>query len=172
MEEKTQSITTPVDCTITHGGNSTEQDYEIKKLNPHLQLVIAILIQHRGNISNTCNFFKISRKTFYNWKTANPIFAQLVDEIQDARIDNAESVLDDLIEAKEPSAVFFLLKMHRKARERGYAESHITEVRGEIDISHDRAKQIAEAYVKATVIEPKKEDQPMLPLAQDADAKA
>jgi hypothetical protein len=133
----------PMDPTSPHGLTEIINDSEFDALPQKLQRVIATLRAYKGNISNTCSFFRIDRSTFYEWKKSNRIFAKLVDEVQDARIDNAESVLDELIDAKEPSAVFFLLKMHKKARERGYVDSQRVEHEGAVpvvDIEKEKRK--------------------------------
>lgn len=149
MEEKSQSITTPEEPTSQHGETEIVRDSEFDLLTPKLQRVIQILKNNRGNISNTCSFLRIDRCTFYEWKKINRIFAKLVDEIQEARIDRAESVLDELIEEKEPSAVFFLLKMHRKARERGYVDSqHVTHEGAVPVVDIEREKRKARALLE------------------------
>jgi hypothetical protein len=143
MEENdTAPESSAVVCSIAHDKIEIDQEDELRKLTPHLQRVVQVLKDMRGNISNTCHFFKVSRRTFYYWKENNPIFAQLVDEIQEARIDRTESVLDDLIEAKEPCAVFFLLKTIGKKR--GYIETQRVEHEGAVPVVDiEKEKRIA-----------------------------
>lgn len=43
-----------------------------------------------GHISNACNATGINRLTYYNWKEANPLFKDAVEEIDEAILDDAE----------------------------------------------------------------------------------
>ena len=46
-----------------------------------------------GNVTAACKACKISRQTFYNWKSEHADFKQEVESIQEEKIDNVESAL-------------------------------------------------------------------------------
>lgn len=74
----------------------------------------------RGNITNATRARGLSRETFYAWSRQNAAFRSACEEIREERLDRAESALDDLVEERNPAAVFFTLRT--LGRSRGYIE--------------------------------------------------
>ena len=73
-----------------------------------------------GNVSDTCDAINICRATYYDWYNHDEKFKQKIDEYQESLIDFTESQLMQLIQEKEPSAIYFHLKC--RGKKRGYVE--------------------------------------------------
>lgn len=76
-----------------------------------------------GNVSKASLNAKITRKTYYDWREADPGFAEYIDSLQaeDVRTDLYEAQLDKLAFVDEDTAAtIFYLKT--KGRHRGYVE--------------------------------------------------
>jgi len=82
-----------------------------------------------GNVSKTCEAVGIGRTTFYNWYKLREDFAQEIDNIKEAVIDNVEDKLIEKIEAGDITAIIFFLKT--RAKHRGYAEKLEVSQQGE-----------------------------------------
>ena len=72
------------------------------------------------NVSATCKAVGISRMHFYRMKKKNKKFAEGLDEVYEAMIDNVESQLLSKINGGDITAMIFFLKTKGKAR--GYVE--------------------------------------------------
>lgn len=81
------------------------------------------------NVSATCDAVDISRTHFYRMRKKNKKFAQGLDDVYEAIIDDVESALQTKIEKGDITAMIFFLKT--KAKKRGYVEKM------EVDNKHD-----------------------------------
>ena len=73
-----------------------------------------------GNVSNACDAIGISRETFYRWRKADKKFAEKINDIDEASIDFAETMLmKNIRDGKETSLIFYL---KTKGKKRGYNE--------------------------------------------------
>lgn len=72
------------------------------------------------NVSATCSAVGISRMHFYRMRKKDDKFAEGLDEIYEAMIDNVESKLLSKINDGDTTALIFFLKT--KAKSRGYVE--------------------------------------------------
>lgn len=79
-----------------------------------------------GNVSNACKSVGIARETFYRWLKEDPEFKEKADEVDEANLDFAETVLlKNIRDGKETSLIFFL---KTKGKHRGYVEKIEQEV--------------------------------------------
>lgn len=97
-----------------------------------------------GNIAQLCKNIGIDRQTYYNWMNNDKNFKQQVKDEQEALIDFAESKLFNLINARNPIAIFFYLKT--KAKHRGYIESMEHKVKSEVKVRHEFEQQLDEYF--------------------------
>lgn len=71
-------------------------------------------------VSMACTRTGISRSLYKKWRVEDPIFADLADQVIDARLDLAEHMLlNNIVVGKETSLIFFLKTIGRK---RGYVQ--------------------------------------------------
>jgi hypothetical protein len=66
-----------------------------------------------GSIGKACEYLGIGRRTFYNWKAADPEFAAAVQEAEQDAVDSAVSELYRRAKKKDTTALIFYLKTHR-----------------------------------------------------------
>ena len=97
-----------------------------------------------GNIAKLCKNIGINRQTYYNWIEKDKQFKKDVEDEQEALIDFAESKLFNLINDKNPIAIFFFLKT--KAKHRGYIESVEHKHGGEVKVRQEHEKKIDEYF--------------------------
>ena len=81
--------------------------------------IIKAIIKADGLVSVAARILKCGRATIYA-RRAEPAIAEAIEQARYYAIDNAEEALHDLVEAREPAAVFFMLKTLGKSR--GYIE--------------------------------------------------
>lgn len=79
-----------------------------------------------GMISTACRKSKISRTTFYKWKSTIPAFAQKIQEIDDEQLDFAESKLMENIKEGNQRAIEFYLD--RKGKNIGYGPKDVSSI--------------------------------------------
>ncbi len=71
-------------------------------------------------VSMACTRTGISRSLYKKWRVEDPTFADLADQVIDARLDLAEHMLlNNIVVGKETSLIFFLKTIGRK---RGYVQ--------------------------------------------------
>jgi hypothetical protein len=92
-----------------------ERNPELNKEN----LLIA-LQNNAGLISKACRAVGISNNQYYLYYKNDPDFKEKVDQIKEGVLDLAESKLYELIQEKNPQAIFFFLKY--RGKERGYTD--------------------------------------------------
>ena len=81
------------------------------------------------HLSNAAKVAGVSFKTYYNWRNADPDFADAVDEIFEKKKDEVEDALFELIKKREPRSVIFAAKT--LCRDRGYREEQNINVSAE-----------------------------------------
>jgi len=79
-----------------------------------------ILKDSLGIITNACKKAGIERRTYYDWRKADPEFAADCDEAGEQTLDFVESKLQTLIDKENPAAIIFYMKT--KGKNRGYVE--------------------------------------------------
>jgi len=99
------------------GMRTGKKPADIEKLR---QKFLQVYAKKSCSISQACTAIGISRTTFYEWKKVAPGFAQAVDEIDEALIDNTESRLMKQINKDNIQAIIFHLRT--KGQRRGYVE--------------------------------------------------
>lgn len=76
--------------------------------------------QSAGILQPACDAVGISRKTVWEWRNKDQVFADRYNEVTDIALDFAESALMRQINAGDTTAIIFYLKC--KGKERGYIE--------------------------------------------------
>lgn len=95
------------------------------------QAFLAIYEAKAGNISHACKSVDISRSTFYDWLTSDPLFAAAVNDVDEALLDWAESMLKKGIQDGDHTLLIFFLKT--KGKSRGYIEK--VDVGGQLGVA-------------------------------------
>lgn len=102
-----------------------------------------------GIVTATCDKLGVGRRTYYDWRAADPIFAAKCDQVTETTIDFVENQLLKLIkEGKEASTIFY---MKTKGKGRGYVERIETTgkdgaaIKSELIVS-ERGQAIIERY--------------------------
>ncbi len=73
------------------------------------------------NVSTACTHIGISRNCFYSWKKEDPVFSEIIEDIEESNVDFAETMLmKNIREQKETSIIFYL---KTKGKSRGYIEA-------------------------------------------------
>jgi hypothetical protein len=83
-------------------------------------VVAQALEKFAGNIAACARALKVTRSSVYGYIQSRPALVELLQDVREARLDNAESALERAIIAGEAWAVCFTLKTLGK--ERGYVE--------------------------------------------------
>lgn len=84
------------------------------------EILLEALEKSLGIVSTACELANISRKTFYNYSTDDPVFKAEVDDIQNVTLDFVESQLLKNIKNGGSAETIFYLKT--KGKHRGYIE--------------------------------------------------
>jgi hypothetical protein len=66
-----------------------------------------------GSVGKACEYLGIGRRTFYNWKAADPEFAAAVLDAEQDAVDSAVSELYRRAKKRSDTALIFYLKTHR-----------------------------------------------------------
>lgn len=82
--------------------------------------VLVSLYLNYGVIQDACISSSIGRSTFYMWKNTYNEFYELVQEIEESFLDQAEGKIRSKIEEGDTACLIFYLKT--KGRSRGYNE--------------------------------------------------
>ena len=98
-----------------------------KERNLKKETLLQALESSLGIVSTACNRSGISSSSFYKWYKEDEEFRKKVDEIDNLKLDFAESQLHKQIQDNSTSATIFYLKTQGKKR--GYIE------RQEVDLS-------------------------------------
>jgi len=91
---------------------------------------LSLYADYKGNVSKLCAAVHISRNCYYEWLKNDDVFKAKCGEAFEAIVDHVEDKLRQLIDAAEPSAIYFFLKC--RAKTRGYVERQEVEHSGEI----------------------------------------
>ena len=105
---------------------------------------LQVYIEKRFNITAASKKAKITRTTFYEWKSNYPHFAKAIDMCRKMFVDDIETAFNDLVKEKNPQAVMFGLKTLGK--DRGYAEKKDLDLTGvkAIQVVFDEVKEVTE----------------------------
>lgn len=82
--------------------------------------IVEVYAKKACNVSATCNALGMSRTQFYRLKNKSEHLAQMLEDAEEAMIDNVESKLLSKINDGDTTALIFFLKT--KAKARGYVE--------------------------------------------------
>ncbi len=82
--------------------------------------IVEVYRKKACNVSATCNALKVDRSTFYKWRDEDASLRQMLDDADEALVDNVESKLLAAINDGNMTAIIFFLKC--KAKERGYVD--------------------------------------------------
>lgn len=106
---------------------------DVDRIDNTKKELINMLKHFNGIISSACEAVGISRQTYYNYLADDKVFAEQVEEINEASIDHVESKLMEKINGvtvqagekvydvpPSDTAIIFFLKT--KAKKRGYVE--------------------------------------------------
>jgi hypothetical protein len=91
-----------------------------RKKIPSREALIEALRENDGNMAATGRHFHCERQTIWQIVDDDPELRELVDELSETFIDEAENKLYEAIRAGNVVATIFFLKT--KARHRGYSE--------------------------------------------------
>src|SRR5688500_9790962 len=92
----------------------------MKKKIPNREALIEALRENDGNMAAAARRFHCNRRHVWQLVNDDPELRQLVDELSESFIDEAENKLFEAIRAGNVVATIFFLKT--KARHRGYSE--------------------------------------------------
>ena len=108
--------------------------------------VLKALENHTGLVTYAAKAAGISRATFYQWKRDDPEFAEAVEEIEEAALDEVENVVYDMIlKEHNPAVTIFYLKT--KGKKRGYIERREIEMNtGDLSSLRDTMNELASNY--------------------------
>lgn len=98
------------------------------------EIILKVLKRTRLNTAQACEAAAITRQTYYVYLREDPEFKKAVCELDEARIDYAESKLMSMVGKEVPAAVCFFLKC--KGKSRGYVEKSETVHSGEVKHTH------------------------------------
>lgn len=82
--------------------------------------IVQLYLKKSCNISATCSALNISRTTWYRWLKGDPELKQLINDSEQALLDNAETMLYKKVTEGDLTAIIFTLKT--KGKNRGYTE--------------------------------------------------
>jgi hypothetical protein len=91
-----------------------------RKKIPSRAALVEALRENDGNLAATARVFGCHRKTVWERVDADPELREMVDDLSETFIDEAENQLFKLIREGQPNAIIFFLKT--RARHRGYSE--------------------------------------------------
>jgi hypothetical protein len=91
---------------------------------------LSLYAHHKGNVTKLCAACHIVRSTYYEWIKNDAVFKAACDNAFESIVDHVEDKLQQLIDAAEPSAIYFFLKC--RAKSRGYVERQEVEHSGEM----------------------------------------
>jgi hypothetical protein len=101
--------------------HSNPQDVsEQKRVTLQKTALIKAMVAAKGLVTYACEAVGCTRKTYYEYYKRDNDFKEAIDDIKEIVLDFSESKLHELLEDKEPSAVYFHLKCQGKSR--GYFE--------------------------------------------------
>lgn len=99
---------------------------EIEQITPsvaqlaQLQKVCLVIFPHLGlNISKCARALGVGRRTIYNWLEQEPVFAELMQEMQEMQLDLVEERVNQIAMSNHPgslTACIFLLNTQRPDR--------------------------------------------------------
>lgn len=78
---------------------------------------------NQGNVSKACKACNVSRSAVYRWRDDDDGFRNSWIEVEESLKDEGESILRELMKARDTTAVIFYLKT--KCKDRGYSDSPI-----------------------------------------------
>lgn len=74
----------------------------------------------QGNVSQACKACNVSRAAVYRWREDDEIFRNYWIEVEESLKDEGESLLRELMQSRDTTAVIFYLKT--KCKDRGYGD--------------------------------------------------
>lgn len=83
-------------------------------------IMLQMLSESMGVVSEACRKANITRETFYKWKKEDDTFRKAVEDVDDIALDFGESALHKRISEGSDTAIIFYLKT--KGKRRGYIE--------------------------------------------------
>jgi transposase-like protein len=95
---------------------------------------LIFLKEEKGNITNACKRFGMTRAAYYKWYNKDSEFAKEADEITDETLDWVESKLMNLIDRGNYQSIIFYLKT--RGKKRGYVE------KSELDVGFNEDKNV------------------------------
>lgn len=105
------------------------------KTNDNKKRVLEALQQSLGNVTLACKNAGISRTAFYDYYNQDEQFKKRVREINEERLDFAESQLLKNIHKGDTTSIIFFLK--KQARDRGYGDDEHKEQKQQVLIIRD-----------------------------------
>jgi hypothetical protein len=103
-----------------------------KRMRQHL--FFHALVRNNFMIAQACSFVNISHRTFLNWKTRDPDFAELLETLHEYKKDFFEGALVKLVAKGDSAATIFANKTLNK--DRGYGDKMTLDVQGAINHTH------------------------------------
>ena len=112
---------------------ATKGDISVKKLSSYQKKKIFLeTFQKSFSITKSCESAGVSRWTYYRWLEKDEKFKQKMQEIEEMRLDFAETILnEEMFKKKNLRAILWFLE--RKGKNRGYAPKLETEHSGEVN---------------------------------------
>lgn len=109
------------------------------------RLLIA-LAKHRGIVKDAVKDAGVCRRTFYQWRQDDDEFAAAVMDVEEATLDEIESVAQKMIiEDRNPAMTIFYLKT--KGRHRGFVERQEVQMSsGDLASLHELMNEKAAAH--------------------------
>lgn len=117
------------------------------KTGLHKKAMLTALTKCLGNVTEACEKTKTGRSTHYDWLNEDPEYKQAVADIKEAKLDIAESKLQERIEGVSvegdkgkvykipPDVTALMYYLNCQGRERGYSYKQQVEHSGGITIN-------------------------------------
>lgn len=120
-----------IDLYLKHNPENSLAEY-LMNLTPKKRTFLITFKRRLCNVTHACEASGITRETYYDWRSTDPIFKRAADEIKESAKDFAESVLMSNIVAKKEASTMFYLKC--QAKDRGYVEKSELALSGAVGV--------------------------------------
>jgi len=110
-----------------------DKDGDSNKTKQNKARLLQAMEDTLGNVTLACKKANICRFTYYDYYKNDPEFRRVVDDMENVKLDFAESSLFQQIKTRVPSSTQFYLKY--KGRKRGYEDRSTMQHEGSINLT-------------------------------------
>ena len=112
---------------------------DLSQIAHHKKRAFLRAFAKNGNVSQSADIVRISRRTHYDWLESDPVYAAAYDEAREQSVDELERIARERAAAGSDTLLIFLLKGERPDK---YAERHRVELIRKQEI-RERAEKLA-----------------------------